>query len=105
VPYTLAEGGDPQDMLLQMGERAFPACLLQSRIIGTIEGEQGNENKRERNDHVGAVEKVNHSFADIRHTMDLGETFLQVFEEFFVNYHELSGKQYRTLGAKGPPRL
>jgi len=23
-------------------------------------------------------------------------------EDFFVNYHELSGKQYRILGVKGP---
>ena len=23
-------------------------------------------------------------------------------EEFFVNYHDLSGKKYRILGAKGP---
>jgi len=23
-------------------------------------------------------------------------------EEFFVNYHKLSGEQYRVLGLKGP---
>jgi inorganic pyrophosphatase len=33
---------------------------------------------------------------------DLGKQFVNELEEFFVNYHDLSGKKYRILGAKGP---
>jgi hypothetical protein len=33
-----------------------------------------------------------------------GKTFLRELEDFFVNYHELSGQQYRVLDAKGPKR-
>jgi len=32
----------------------------------------------------------------------LGEQFCRELEEFFVNYHKLTGKQYRVLALKGP---
>lgn len=44
----------------------------------------------------------NHSWADIKHVDDLGKKFLKELEEFFVNYHELTGKEYRILDVKGP---
>ncbi len=102
VPSTLAEDGDPTDVLVLMDELAFPGCLLQCRIVGIIEGEQAKKKQRERNDRIVAIEKENHSFADILHIKDLGKTFLEELEEFFVNYHQLSGEKYRILCAKGP---
>jgi inorganic pyrophosphatase len=102
VPSTVAEDGDPTDVLVLMDEPAFPGCLLQCRVVGIIEGEQGKKKKSERNDRIVAIEEANHSFADIHHIKDLGKTFLEELEDFFVNYHELSGEQYRILGAKGP---
>jgi inorganic pyrophosphatase len=102
VPSTLAEDGDPTDVLVLMDEPAFPGCILHCRIVGIIEGEQVKKKKRERNDRIVAIEKENHSFADIGHIKDLGQTFLEELEEFFVNYHQLSGEKYRILGAKGP---
>jgi inorganic pyrophosphatase len=102
VPSTVAEDGDPTDVLVLMDEPAFPGCLLKCRIIGIIEGEQGSKKDKERNDRIVAVEQDNHSFADIQHVKDLGKAFLEELEEFFVNYHALSGEKYRILGAKGP---
>jgi len=32
----------------------------------------------------------------------LGKEFCQELEEFFVNYHKLTGKEYRVVGLKGP---
>jgi inorganic pyrophosphatase len=61
-----------------------------------------DKNDKERNDRVVAVEKANHSFADIKHIDDLGKQFLHELEEFFVNYHELSEEKYRVIGVKGP---
>lgn len=102
VPSTLAEDGDPTDVLVLMDEPAFPGCLLKCRIIGIIEGEQGSKKDKERNDRIVAIEQDNHSFADIRHVKNLGKAFLEELEEFFVNYHALSGEKYRILDAKGP---
>src|SRR5260370_25844442 len=78
------------------------AVLLQCRIIGIIEGEQGKKKERERNDRIVAIEMDNHSFADIKHVDDLGKQCVNDLEEFFVNYHDLSGKKYKILGVKGP---
>jgi inorganic pyrophosphatase len=49
-----------------------------------------------------AVEEENHSYAHVKHIKDLGKEFVEELEEFFVNYHELSGKQYRILDVRGP---
>jgi inorganic pyrophosphatase len=75
---------------------------LQCRLIGIIQGEQGAKKEKERNDRIVAVEKENHSFADIKHIDDLGKQFVQELEEFFVDDHRLSGEQYRILAVKGP---
>jgi inorganic pyrophosphatase len=102
VPSTEADDGDPVDVLVLMDEPAFPGCLLKCRIIGVIQGEQGSKEGKERNDRIVAIEQDNHSFADIKHIDDLGHKFLRELEEFFVNYHRLSGEQYQILGVKGP---
>jgi inorganic pyrophosphatase len=102
VPRTLADDGDPVDVLVLMDEPAFPGCVLKCRLIGIIEGEQGDGKKKERNDRVVAIEMQNHSFADIHHIDDLGKKFARELEEFFVNYHRLSDEQYRILDVKGP---
>lgn len=104
IPSTVAEDGDPVDVLVLMDEPAFAGCILKCRVIGIIEGEQGTEKGTERNDRVVAIEKDNHSFADIKQIDDLGKHFLRELEQFFVNYHELSGEKYRLLGAKGPAK-
>jgi inorganic pyrophosphatase len=102
IPRTLADDGDPVDVLVLMDEPAFPGCVLKCRLIGVIEGEQGDGKDKERNDRVVAVEKDNHSFADIDHLDDLGKEFLRELEQFFVNYHSLTGEQFRVIDAKGP---
>ena len=38
----------------------------------------------------------------MKHIQDLGREFVKELEEFFVNYHQLSGKEYRILDARGP---
>src|SRR6202035_5513195 len=102
VPRTLAEDGDPVDVLVLMDEPAFPGCVLKCRLIGIIEGEQGDGKDKERNDRVVAVEKENHSWADVKVIDDLGKKFLRELEDFFVNYHELSREQFRVIDVRGP---
>ena len=102
VPSTLGGDGDPLDVLVLMDEPAFPGCKLRCRIIGIIEGEEGNNKKKVRNDRVVAVESENHSFSEVKHIDDLGKQFRLELEEFFVDYHRLSGKKFRILNVKGP---
>jgi inorganic pyrophosphatase len=104
VPSTKADDGDPIDVLVLMDEPAFPGCVLKCRVIGVIEGEQGSGKKKVRNDRIVAVEKGAHSWADIKTIDDLGKRFAAELEQFFVDYHKISGEQYRVLGLKGPDR-
>ena len=103
VPSTRADDGDPVDVLVLMDEPAFPGCVLTCRPIGVIEGEQTRKRnkQRERNDRIVAIEQDAHSWADIETMEDLGKQFERELEEFFVNYHKISGSEYRILGVKG----
>ena len=102
VPSTKAEDGDPVDVLVLMDEPAYPGVVLSCRVIGVIEGEQVEKNKKTRNDRIMAVEHGTHSWADIKTVFDLGKKLTKELEEFFVNYHSLSGKSYKIIGLKGP---
>jgi inorganic pyrophosphatase len=102
VPSTEADDGDPLDVLVLMDEPAFAGCVLKCRVIGVIEGEQFDKKSKERNDRIVAIERDAHSWSDIQTIDDLGKEFTRELEEFFVNYHKLSGEQYRVLGVKGP---
>src|ERR1700704_1223292 len=102
VPSTEADDGDPVDVLVLMDEPAFPGCVLKCRPIGVIEGEQGDKKKTVRNDRIVAIQEDAHSWEDVKTIDDLGKQFCRELEEFFVNYHKLSGKEYRILGLKGP---
>jgi inorganic pyrophosphatase len=104
VPSTLGGDGDPLDVLVLMDEPAFPGCRLSCRPVGVIEGEQEGENGRERNDRLVCVEHGNHSFSHVKRIDDMGPKFEDELEEFFVNYHRLSGRKYRILAMKGPNR-
>jgi inorganic pyrophosphatase len=85
-----------------MDEPAFPGCKLECRVVGIIEGEQRDKKTKERNDRVIAIESANHSYARVTHVDDLGTNFERELEEFFVNYHRLSGMSYKILAIKGP---
>jgi len=102
IPSTLADDGDPVDVLVLMDEPAFAGCVLECRTIGVIEGEQKDGKKKIRNDRIVAVEQDNHSYAAVKHIDDLGKPFVRELEQFFVNYHELTGKQYKILDVRGP---
>src|SRR5581483_5672129 len=101
VPSTKADDGDPVDVLVLMDEPAFPGCVLMCRPVAVIQGEQFDDKSKQRNDRIIAVEREAHSWAHVNDVSDLGKKFQQELEDFFVNYHQLSGKQYRVLGMKG----
>jgi inorganic pyrophosphatase len=89
-------------VLALMDEPGVVGYLLQCRMVGIIEGEQGKKKDAEGNDRIVAIERDNHRFSDIRHVKDLGKEFARELQDFFVNYHQLTGEKYRILDVKGP---
>lgn len=102
VPSTQAEDGDPIDVLVLMDAPAFPGCVIESRLIGVIEGEQREDGKTERNDRLLAVANENHTYSDINDVQNLNQQLLKELGQFFVNYHRLHGTKFTVLGTKGP---
>jgi inorganic pyrophosphatase len=101
LPQTLAPDGDPIDVLVLMDEPAYPGCLVASRLIGVIQGEQVDGKTKARNDRLLAVADANRMYANIRHIEDFPPKWLNELELFFVNYHNLEGRKYKLLGCKG----
>ena len=65
-----------------------------------IEGEQIDGKKKVRNDRLVAVAEANHMYANVKKLGDLPGKWIKELEVFFVNYHNLEGKQYRLLGCR-----
>jgi inorganic pyrophosphatase len=101
LPQTLAPDDDPIDVLLLMDQPAFPGVAVKARLIGVIEGQQIDGKKKIRNDRLVAVAEATHMYAAIRKLSDLPNKWVEELQIFFVNYHNLEGKQYRLLGCRG----
>jgi inorganic pyrophosphatase len=104
VPSTLAEDGDPLDVLVLMEEPAFPGCHVKARLVGVIEAEQIEDGETIRNDRLIAVAHQTHTYADVQGLSDLPAELVEGIEHFFVSYNELSGKKFKPLGRRGPAR-
>src|SRR5436305_10470673 len=55
IPNTVAEDGDPLDVLVLMDEPVFIGCLVEALLLGAIETEQTQAGKTERNDRLTTV--------------------------------------------------
>ena len=102
IPGTVAEDGDPLDVLLLMDEPAFAGCLIECRILGVIEAEQTEKGKTERNDRLIAVAVESHTHASLQSISKLEPKLLDEIEHFFASYNEARGKQFKPLARKGP---
>jgi inorganic pyrophosphatase len=65
IPQTLAEDGDPIDVLVISEFTGFPGCVMDCRIIGCIQIEQTTAKKKIRNDRFLAIPDQSVNFATI----------------------------------------
>jgi inorganic pyrophosphatase len=100
VPNTLAEDGDPIDVLVLSSESVVPGCVIKSRVIGVLimEDESGKDEK------IIAVPtvKLDPEMAKINELEDLPEIKLQQIKHFFETYKDLEpGKWVKVTGFEG----
>ncbi|MEX0777977.1 MAG: inorganic diphosphatase [Phycisphaeraceae bacterium] len=98
IPQTLAEDGDPLDILVMVNEPTFSGCLIEARPIGLFK-----MTDRDLNDYkVLAVPSTDPIFADFHDLWRVPAHFLREVEHFFATYKELEGEQgediVKTLG-------
>ena len=102
IPGTVAEDGDPLDVLVLMDEPAFVGCLVESRLLGVIEAEQTEDGKTERNDRLIGVAAKSHTHGSLKSLQTLDSKLLGEIEHFFVSYNEARAKKFKPKGRKGP---
>lgn len=98
IPQTLAEDGDPLDILVMVNEPTFSGCLIEARPIGLF-----RMTDRGANDYkVLAVPSSDPIFAEYDGLWRVPPHFLREVEHFFGTYKELEGNSgedlVKTLG-------
>jgi inorganic pyrophosphatase len=104
IPSTLADDGDPEDVMVLADEPTATGALIDVRLIGVIEIEETEDGQVERNDRIVAVAAVSHLYAKIHELTDLGADYTDNLARFWVSKGDVEGKQIRVLGLKGPDR-
>lgn len=102
VPSTLAEDGDPLDVMILSDEPSPVGALLDVRLIGAIEAEEVEGGQPERNDRLLAATTVSRLYAKVSTVHDLGDDFIKDLIKFWINKAELEGKSFTCLGVVGP---
>jgi inorganic pyrophosphatase len=97
VPRTLADDGDPVDVLVVTPLPLLPGSVVKCRALGMLrmDDEAGGDNK------LIAVptEKLLPSYANIKKSEDLPELLLKSIQHFFEHYKDLEpGKWVKVVG-------
>lgn len=98
VPGTLADDGDPLDILVLVDEPSFTGCLMEARPVGVLHMVDGKENDQK----VLAVPNRNPRYDSI-HTIDQVYPHIRrELEYFFTIYKELQSAKAKMDGWGGP---
>jgi inorganic pyrophosphatase len=100
VPNTLADDGDPLDVLVVTPYPVQPGSIIRARPIGILDmsDEAGRDSK------VLAVphDKLPTLYKDVKEPQDLGSLLLDQIAHFFENYKDLeAGKWVKVDGWRG----
>jgi inorganic pyrophosphatase len=104
VPSTLAQDGDPVDIMVLMDTPAHVGCLIEVRIIGVIEAKQIEDGTTERNDRLLGVTIHSYDHQDLETIDDVSKTLLDQVEAFFVSYNKQRGKKFKITATGGPKK-
>ncbi len=94
VPQTLAEDGDPLDVLILVIQPTFPGCLVVARPIGILKMiDDGLPD-----DKILAVPVGEPAYQDVHIQTQIFPHTLRTISHFFETYKALEGKQTSTHG-------
>ncbi|MEN9724258.1 MAG: hypothetical protein RJB38_2244 [Pseudomonadota bacterium] len=94
IPQTLAEDGDPLDILVMTQAELFPGCLIDARVIGVMKMiDQGLPD-----DKIIAVASKDITVSHIQKIQDLPKSYRLEVDHFFERYSELEGKKVKIRG-------
>lgn len=94
VPQTLAEDGDPLDVLVLVVQRTFPGCLMVVRPIGLLKMIDNDE----PDDKVLCVPVSEPAYNGVHTATQIFPHTLRTISHFFETYKTLEGKKTSTHG-------
>ena len=97
VPKTMAEDGDPLDMLVLNEEPLISGCLLKVRPIAVIKATQTENGKPVRNDRL-IGQALNKETPLELQILELEKKTVSEIEFFFSAYNKLYGKKFKVIG-------
>jgi inorganic pyrophosphatase len=94
IPSTLADDGDPLDIIVMMREPSFSGCLISARPLGVLvmEDEKGLDEK------ILAVPVSDPTYETYTQLSDVPPHLLRSMDHFFQIYKELEGKEVHSMG-------
>ncbi len=94
IPSTLADDGDPLDVVVMISRPTFPGCLLEARPIGML----GMVDDKGVDEKVLAVAAHDPRYDRMKDVGDVEPHVLQEIEHFFNVYKNLEGLTSVTFG-------
>ncbi|MDX2114134.1 MAG: inorganic diphosphatase [Planctomycetota bacterium] len=97
VPQTLADDGDPLDILVMVNEATFCGCLIEARVIGMFRmRDKGRDDFK-----LLGVPNTDPLFAEYHTLEDVPSHYLREVEHFFTTYKALEGVVVESGGWRG----
>lgn len=100
IPHTLAQDGDPIDIVFLCEAPTFSGCLVEARVIGIIELEKNGV----RNDRIVACpvlqDGVSQSSDPFETIKDLPRESLESLCRFLVDYSSFEGNEIKFVGVR-----
>lgn len=85
IEDTLAEDGDPLDIIVLATTQTFPGCVVDARIVGYLDMYDSGEHDEK----IIAVNNVDPRFDDIQDITDIKDLQLREIKLFFRTYKQL----------------
>lgn len=85
IEDTLAEDGDPLDIIVLATTQTFPGCVVDARIVGYLDMYDSGEHDEK----IIAVNNVDPRFNDIHDISDINDLQLKEIKLFFRTYKQL----------------
>ncbi len=101
IPATIADDGDPMDILVLTDAPTFSGCIIESKVIGIIKVQQEKKGQEVRNDRVIAVQLDSRQYASVERLGDLEEGLLKEIIHFFASYNNITEDKFIPLGNDG----
>ena len=85
IENTLAEDNDPLDILIIASTKTFPGCIVDARVIGTLDMVDNDEKDHK----IIGVMHNDPRFSHIHEIEDIQEHMLREIKHFFKTYKDL----------------